>query len=85
MPHMFINLTVQETFPNKPLSKPLSKQQLICRKRFPPGPAWVPLLGSVPFLRGNGIEKFVGPSVKKYGKLSKKGLMFTLLIVLNYL
>ena len=29
------------------------------RSRFPPGPPSVPLLGCLPFLRGDGVEKWV--------------------------
>jgi len=39
------------------------------RKKFPPGPPQIPIFGSLPFLRGNGIEKFVGESVMQYGDL----------------
>jgi hypothetical protein len=66
------------------LSKKTEKLSCIRReKRFPPGPPWVPLLGSVPFLQGRGIEKFVGPTVKKFGRLSKSTLIIILLTYID--
>ena len=34
--------------------------------RYPPGPPTVPLLGSLPFLPGRGVEKFVSEYVDMY-------------------
>ena len=38
---------------------------------FPPGPPSLPLLGSYPFLSGNGPEKFFGPEVRRQHLLWK--------------
>ena len=34
---------------------------------FPPGPPSLPLIGTYPFLSGNGPEKYFGPEVKMTG------------------
>ena len=38
--------------------------------RFPPGPPHIPIVGSVPFLSGNGVEKYVSPRVASYGPVT---------------
>ena len=40
---------------------------------FPPGPPSVPVLGSLPFLPGRGVEKFVSEYVSSFGPVT--GLM----------
>ena len=37
---------------------------------FPPGPPRIPLAGSVPFLRGIGVEKIVNSDVASYGPVT---------------
>ena len=37
---------------------------------FPPGPPRFPIIGSFPFLKGKGVEKFVGNSVAAYGPVT---------------
>ena len=39
-------------------------------KNFPPGPSFVPVLGSYPFLKGNGIERMVNKEVTSYGPVT---------------
>jgi len=39
-------------------------------KKFPPGPPSVPILGSLPFLPGPGIEKFVSDYIASFGKVT---------------
>ena len=44
-----------------------------CFKRpdeFPPGPPHLPIIGSIPFLKGKGIEKFVGHEIASYGPIT---------------
>merc|ERR1712215_230632 len=37
---------------------------------FPPGPPVVPIAGSLPFLSGIGVEKYVGPGIVSYGPVT---------------
>ena len=37
---------------------------------FPPGPPSVPVLGSLPFLPGRGVEKFVSEYVSSFGPVT---------------
>ena len=37
---------------------------------FPPGPPHIPIIGSYPFLKGKGVERFVGKAVAKYGPVT---------------
>ena len=37
---------------------------------FPPGPPRFPIIGSFPFLKGKGVEKFVGNAVAAYGPVT---------------
>ena len=37
---------------------------------FPPGPIRIPIAGSVPFLRGIGVEKIVNSDVSSYGPVT---------------
>jgi len=39
-------------------------------EKFPPGPPTVPILGSLPFLPGSGIEKFVSEYIASFGKVT---------------
>ena len=38
--------------------------------KFPPGPPAIPLVGSVPFLPGTGIERFVSDYVSSFGPVT---------------
>jgi len=38
--------------------------------RFPPGPPYIPIAGSVPFLRGLGVEKYVSDKIASYGPVT---------------
>merc|ERR1719347_298644 len=38
--------------------------------RFPPGPPFIPIAGSLPFLRGIGVEKYVSDTVTSYGDVT---------------
>ena len=37
---------------------------------FPPGPPHLPIIGSIPFLKGNGLEKLVGQEIASYGPIT---------------
>ena len=37
---------------------------------FPPGPPHLPIIGSLPFLQGEGLEKYVGQAVAAYGPVT---------------
>merc|ERR1719341_1274291 len=37
---------------------------------FPPGPPSLPLIGTYPFLSGNGPEKYFGPEVCSFGPVT---------------
>ena len=39
-------------------------------KGFPPGPPIIPIAGSLPFLKGIGVEKWVSPDVASYGPVT---------------
>ena len=39
-------------------------------RKFPPGPPRLPLVGSVPFLSGRGVEKYFGEKVVSYGPVT---------------
>ena len=45
---------------------------MITRKpvKFPPGPAAIPIFGSLPFLVGKGPEKFVNEYITSYGAVT---------------
>ena len=38
--------------------------------KFPPGPPSVPIFGSLPFMPGRGIEKFVSDYVASFGPVT---------------
>lgn len=38
--------------------------------KFPPGPPWLPVLGSAPFLPGSGTEKFVSDYIGSFGPVT---------------
>ena len=37
--------------------------------KFPPGPPYIPILGSIPFLKGKGIEIFVDEYIMSFGDI----------------
>ena len=39
-------------------------------QNFPPGPPHLPIIGSLPFLSGLGLEKYVGQAVAAYGPVT---------------
>ena len=38
--------------------------------RFPPGPPHIPIAGSLPFLFGIGVERYVSPKIASYGPVT---------------
>ena len=38
--------------------------------KFPPGPPSIPVFGSIPFMPGRGIEKFVSDYVASFGPVT---------------
>ena len=38
--------------------------------RFPPGPPHIPIAGSLPFLFGIGVERYVSPKIVSYGPVT---------------
>jgi len=51
---------------------------------FPPGPPSLPIIGSYPFLRGKGLEKFFGAQVCSYGPVTGLYAGSYPMVVLNH-